>query len=561
VLYYYDEIMTATARPASTLRLLAAALLLGGLRDPRLFALGGAAVWAAVWGERPPLGPAAAWLPWLAWALLSSVFSASPLSALPVLARWFAALGFMSLAAAWSAREREAWVKTVLIGGAVLAAAALWTGARERFRFRSDMTGLIPPYYNYTAFALSAAGAAAVAWALHPKGPRGAARAGALALAGLALACILLARSRGAALGLGAAALVWSARRWGSRAALVWLLAVGAAGALALSSPALKGALLKSARARGEARPRIWRAAAAVASDSPVLGEGPGNFAAGFRRHLVSVPGSAARGGLSTDYAHSEPLQAAGETGWLGLALWLAALAAGLSALAGRAVEEPAREAAAAAAAAMAAQFLVDDMLQIPGLALLFFSALALAGARPAGGRRWPRAAVAAAAALALGAWIPRALAEGDPARAAALFPTDAYAFEDLAYREEAQGRSAEADAAWTRAAALAPFDAVYPWRSAQLAAARGDWAGAEALNARAAAVEPGFARARLDRAAALARLGRRADARAELLELRARLAAPPAGAAENGYERTVSEFDAADRAELSRVEAAARGD
>ncbi|HEX4047285.1 MAG TPA: O-antigen ligase family protein, partial [Elusimicrobiota bacterium] len=515
--------MTAAARPAWTLRLLAAALLLGGLRDQRLFAAGGAAVWALVWLERPPLGLAAAWLPWLGWALVSACASASPLSALPVLARWAAALGFASLAAAWTAREREDWVKTLLAAGAVLAGAALWTGGRTG-QFRNAMTGLIPPYYNYTAFALAAAAAAGAAWALHPKGPRGARRAAALAFAAGALGCLVLARSRGALLGMGAASLVWSARRWGPKAAGAWLFAAGAAGAFALSSPAARGAIFKTYRPRGEARPLIWRAAEEVASDSPWLGEGPGNFGAGFLRHQVPATGSPAREGLTTRYAHSEVLQAAGETGWAGLVLWLAALGTALSALWGRAGPEPAREAAAAAAAAMAAQLLVDDMLQIPGLALLFFSALAAAGARPRGGPRWPRAAAAAGAALALAAWIPRALADGSPARAALLFPTDPGPVEDLAYRAEAQGRPAQADAEWAKAAALAPYDAVYPWRRAQLAAARGDWAGAESLSARAVGLEPDFPRARLLRAAALVRLGRRADARGQLAELRARL-------------------------------------
>ncbi|PIR18618.1 MAG: hypothetical protein COV48_06490 [Elusimicrobia bacterium CG11_big_fil_rev_8_21_14_0_20_64_6] len=75
-------------RATWTVRLIVFSLALGGLRDPRLFAVAGAALWAAVWLERPALGPAAAWLPWLGWALLSTLASPQPLAGLPVLARW-----------------------------------------------------------------------------------------------------------------------------------------------------------------------------------------------------------------------------------------------------------------------------------------------------------------------------------------------------------------------------------------------------------------------------------------------------------------------------------------
>ncbi len=164
-----------------TVSLLAAALLLGGLREPRLAALGEAAVFAAAWLERPALGPARAWLPWLAWAALTALFGAEPLSALPVLARWSAVLAFMSLAAAETARGRESWLKAVLAAAEVLALAALATGARSGGGWM--MTGLMPPYYNYTAFALAAAAAAGAAWALHPRAPGVKARAAGLAAA------------------------------------------------------------------------------------------------------------------------------------------------------------------------------------------------------------------------------------------------------------------------------------------------------------------------------------------------------------------------------------------
>lgn len=537
-------------------RLIVFSLALGGLRDPRLFALAGAAAWAAVWLQRPALGPAAAWLPWLGWAALSTILSAQPLAGLPVLARWSTVLACASLAASWNAREREDWLRSLLVVAAALAAAALVTGGRHQFR--NEMTGLMPPYYNYTAFALSAAAAAAAAWMLHPRGAKGADAKAAAALCALAIACLFLARSRGVWLGLAAAAAVWSLRRWGARAAapIVFAAALfGAAVAAGLLPRSVDEILFKRYREYAEARPRLWRAAAQVATSRPWLGTGPGSFAVGFRENPAPLVDGAARWSMSTDYAHSEPLQAAAETGWAGLALWLLGAGAALRALLRRADDDPVRESAAAAAAAMTAQLAIDNMLQIPALAALWLCALALA--RPtAAGVAWPRAAVLAGAALALVSWFPRALASGSPARAAALFPAEPGAREDLAYAALKAGRAAEAESHWATAERLEPFNAIHPWRRAQLAGAAGLWARAEPFAARAAALEPGFLNARLLRAEALVRVGRAADARAELDEVLRRLSSRGAVVRASGYERTVRAFD---RREFDRIEALAR--
>jgi len=535
-------------------RLVAFSLALGGLRDPRLFALAGAAAWAAVWLQRPALGPAAAWLPWLGWAALSTLLSAQPLAGLPVLARWSAVLACASLAAAWTAREREDWLRSFLVVAAALAAAALVTGARHDWR--NEMTGLMPPYYNYTAFALSAAAAAAAAWVLHPRGARGAEAKAAAALCALALVCILLSRSRGAALGVCSAAAVWSVRRFGARAAAAVAVATTLfAGALAggfLPEP-VDALLFKKYRLHAEVRPGLWRAAAGVASELPWLGTGPGSFAAGFRRRPVPLENGASRWSMSTDYAHSEPLQTAAETGWAGLALWLLGAGAALRALLRRADDDPVREAAAAAAAAMTAQIAIDNMLQIPALAALWLTALALAGAPP-GPRRWPAAAILAGAALALVSWIPRTLAAVSPARAAAVFPAEPGPREDLAYAAMAREDAAAADAHWAAAQNLEPFNAIHPWRRAQIAGAVGHWERAEPLAARAVELEPGFVGARLLRAEALVRLGRAPEARAELDEVLRLRAAPPAETS-SGYDRTMLSFDAK---EFGRVSALA---
>ena len=508
-----------------------------------------------VWIRKPPLGPTAAWLPWLGWAFLSALLSAQPLSSTAFLARWSAVLAFFSLAAAWKEEDREAWLKTLLAAISILALAALWTGAP--LGFRAEMTGLLPPYYNYTTFALSAGVAAGAVWALHPRTASAGRRRTGFAAAALGAVCLVLAHGRGAQLGVIAAAIVWAARRWGAKAGLTGVVAVGlAAGALQTGLlPASWRADIAHHGGRYEgARPDIWRGAAKIADASPWFGAGPGSFGAAFRLHPAEARGgAAARWGMNTDYAHSEPLQAAAETGWAGLALWLIALGASSSFLLGRASEEPAREAAAIAAVAMGVNLAVDNMLQIPGLAMLFFSALAVAGAGPASGRRWPRAAIAVGALLAFVGWIPRALADGDPARAAALFPRESYPREDLAYRAMTAGKLMEADALWVQAEERAPYDAVYPWRRAQIAAAQGRWDAAEKFAARAAELEPFFLNDRVLLAEAMARSGRRREARAELSAILGALHDRGGRPAVPGYESVVWEFD---RKEFDRVSA-----
>ena len=546
----------ADARPSWTLLLLPAAILLGGLRDPHLAALGEAAVFVAVWSERPALGPSLFWMPWLAWAAVSALLSAQPLAALPVLARWSAVLAFASLAAQWTARDREDWLKVLLVVAEVLALAALATGGRLDVGWR--MSGLIPPYYNYTAFALAAAGGAGAAWAFHPRASGRAARAAGLTVASLCAACILRAHSRGALLGLGAAATIWALRRWGGR--MVWAIAVAAAVCFMLFGVApVRRFVLKSDRRYEESRPGIWRAAARVAATRPVLGVGPGSFAVGFAAGPVAVENGPARWGLSTDYAHSEPLQAAAETGWVGLALWLTGLGAILWTLMRRSSDVPAREAAAVAVAAMLPQILMDNILQLPGLAMLFFSAAVVAAEPMSVGRRWPRAAAAAGAALALTAWIPRALGQSSLERAAALFPAEAGPREDLAYRAMARGRLADADRFWRQAAARAPFDAIYPWRRAQIAAAQKRWADAEEESATAIGLEPGFSNARVLHAEALARQGRSAAARAELAEVLIRREAVSGAPSLSGYDEAIADLDAKEFARVSGLAAARR--
>ncbi|MFI5363279.1 MAG: O-antigen ligase family protein, partial [Elusimicrobiota bacterium] len=250
--------------------------------------------------ERPRLGLARYWLPWLGFALLSAILSAQPFAAVSVLARWSAVLAFFSLAAAWEKDEREAWLKTIMAASAVLAAAALWTGAGRGFR--AEMTGLLPPYYNYTTFALSAGAAAGAVWALHPRTARGVSRWAGFVVAGLGAICLALAHGRGAQLGVLVAAVVWAARRWGPKAGLaglaVLILALGAVQTNLLPASWRADVVHHGTRYQG-ARPDIWRGAAAIADENRWFGAGPGSFGAAFRLHPAEAKGMvAARWGM-----------------------------------------------------------------------------------------------------------------------------------------------------------------------------------------------------------------------------------------------------------------------
>jgi tetratricopeptide (TPR) repeat protein len=152
---------------------------------------------------------------------------------------------------------------------------------------------------------------------------------------------------------------------------------------------------------------------------------------------------------------------------------------------------------------------------------------------------------------LALTAWIPRALADGRPARAAVLFPAEAEPREDLGTHALAAGQFAESDEFFAQAGKLAPFNAVYPWRRAQIAAAQGRWTDADAFAARASALEPGFLNDRVLRALALDRLGRTEDARAELASVLRDFQERGARDGSSGYDDTIWKFD---RTEYDRV-------
>lgn len=544
---------------------MAASLLAGGLRDPLAAAFGAAAAGIMAWrGGAIPLGPALWWLPWLAWTAFSLAPSATPWAGLPVLARGGAFALVLAAACRFGETERRAWLAGALAIVGPLGAAALWTGVK-RGGLGASMWGLLPPYYNYTAFVLAIAGAAAAAAALAPGAPP-VPRRWALASAAFAAACLLLAKSRSGLLGLGLA-LAWLGwRRWGWKAPAA--LAAAVALALALAPGAVRDRLLfKAGNHAGEARVAIWRRAAAIATAKPWHGTGPGQFGHSFRRDPVPVPGGAARWGFGTPYAHSEPLHAAAEGGWAGFALWLLGMWATLRGAFARrpdALETAGRAGLIAAAPAL----LFDNMLHLAGLGFAFAGAAALAQARSADEEPVsPPASSLAFAAFALASAVPGVWAhlpdhlDGEERlaraeRAAAIYPGDSERHEDLAYAAIAAGRADRAYPAWERAEALAPFNAIYPWRRGQLLAAAGRHAEAETAFARAAALEPGFLAARAERAAALARLGRRAEARRELAAVRSEFLTRPERPVHSGYDRAIWSLSPED---LARAEAAVR--
>lgn len=548
--------------PSKTLLLglLFGGLALGGLREPWAWTAVSGLLWLlALYLGGVPLSPLKPWLPWLLWAAASCALSSQPLKCLYALSRWTSAALFFALACAlWTEKEQEQWLRALAVAGFIVCAAAWVTGWTAWYGqdVGNCLTGLLPPYYNYTVFVEAAAACALLAWLSHQDSPKGRARLGLWALAGLLAASILAARSRGGllALGAGAGMVLWRQKRYRRR------ILAGAAvlAAVLLLRPSH---VLKLDRAAVFKRPQLWKAAAQIAGEHPFFGEGPGNFEAGFRRHNFRSHFRVTEYQFSSAHAHSEPLQILAETGWIGLGLFLFALAA---ALRRRQPASGAQHAAAAAAAAMAAQGLVDNMLHLPALALLFFSALACAA--PPSAQSGPRVLWPAAAglALALSAWIPESLAArylrrsaSEPERkveftrkASALFPADAWLRETLAraWLTQRPFNVEKAQAELEEASRLDPTNALYPHLRGELEGATGHWTAAEARAAQALELEPNFLSARLLFAECRARAGDKEQARAQLLEAaERRRAIIKTGFAEgegNGYSAMITRWE-----------------
>lgn len=361
------------------------AALFDGLRPPVWAAVGCALMWlaAARFERRPSRQAAALWLPWLFWVALSTAASAEPLLSLSAAARWLTIGLFYALCrAVMEDEDAKLWSFALIVAALIAAAAALAGGAWLRYHGihpgGEALTGILPPYYNYTVF-LEAAGAAA------------AAALGRWPLAAGLTGAILLARGRGGliAVALGAAVAIW--RRGQARKAAPWAAGLSLALAAGCAVVVWRGGNLDYLLKPGTTlvRPEIWRAAAEAADDHPVLGTGPGLFGLAFLPHNFDSKRGIARYQVSTPYAHSEPMNAAAETGWAGLALLLLAVVGALYAGFRGPAGSPGRDAALCAAVAMSAHMVVDNMLQLPGLAFVWAGCLALAqpkgSSQPAG--------------------------------------------------------------------------------------------------------------------------------------------------------------------------------
>lgn len=201
------------------------------------------------------------------------------------------------------------------------------------------------------------------------------------AASGAALAAIALTGSRGALVGLaaGGSALVYL--RWGTlpRAARRGVAAAGAVVVLA-------AALGVAARMSGEDpyrwnRLQIWRASLGEAVEHPVLGSGPGQFAAAAANRNFPLEGERLRFGRSFRTPHSDLLRLPVEFGWPAAAALGAAILLGIGAVRRTRREGtlPAdTDGAIAALLALGTQGLFDDLTTRPALLLL---AAALAGA------------------------------------------------------------------------------------------------------------------------------------------------------------------------------------
>lgn len=552
-----------------------AGLGMGGLRNPWMWSVAAVVVWAAA--ARVPLRPADVpggpyWLLWLAWTGLSAAASPEPMISLAAFARTATAGAFLFLAAGSLDQGGARRTAFALLGaGLVLGLASLLVPVPGR-----PMTGLLIPYYNYSA-GLQAAVFAASLGAIFAGGGRREAPPPVplIAAAAFSGALIFAAQSRGAAVAAAAAAAVLALRRRAYKT-LVLGGALAALGAFTFLPMSTLTQMLKLHHQGAYVRPQIWRAAIRVANEGPLLGEGPGRFERGFRRHNFPAPAGhePTRYGLRASHAHSDILHTAAETGWAGLLLYLLALAAAWRG-AWRRAKGWAGEAALTAAAALFAHSVFENNFALPALHWLFFALLAAAwrsGSAPPTAR--PRAGTgqvflcAGGLALAALAWWPswavrehrgRAIraAGGESlvwlGRALEVEPENPELWGDLAraYMRLELPLPRHALSALDRAIERDPYGAHHMLMAAELLRLEGRWRPMELLARAALDLEPASRPARLALAEAAHHLGRNTEAG----KLLAGIAGPPLPAeAEPGYETVVLYLDPERHARVRRL-------
>jgi len=560
-------------------------ILAGGLRSPADWALAGSLFWLAALAspQRPSWQTMRPWLLFVSWLAVCALASDQSLKSLPVLSRWAAAAVWLGLAATlWQEREKQYWFWGLALIAAILAAASLYGGmTNPSWGNRSDrpelMSGLLRPYYNYTIFVLVGACAAAAAVLAHKQGPHRALRLLAPLLVLSALA-FYFTRARGGAIALCGGAALALIRQGHGRKLLV------AAMGVVLAALLFKGTslwLMKLDKSAVFKRPQIWKAAFQAVREHPLAGLGPGNFEQGFRLHNFPSNYRVTNYQFSTPYAHSEPLHVAAEAGVPGLALLLAALAAGLR-VPRRRVMSWEKEAALAAFVAMSLHLLVDNMLQLPALCLLYLAPLAVLreDQEPASSpsRAWAWLC-GTGLVFAAASWAPERLSAfyerngfmaTDPRRrvefawrAMRVFPAEPGLREGLAraWLAAQPPNPEQALRELERASALSPFNAIYLVMRAEILRQNGQWEQIQALAERAEALEPNCLQARLLRAEALIRARRRPEAIAELAEVRKRREKlksvdfyVPDRSRYTGFDLTIGAFDAGRFAAIERL-------
>jgi tetratricopeptide (TPR) repeat protein len=243
--------------------------------------------------------------------------------------------------------------------------------------------------------------------------------------------------SRGGWIALAIALVVWPLlqrnRQWYKRAAtaVIVLAVVVVAGALLYgTTPQVRERFDRLAHDAGElSRPILWRAAAKIVREHPLVGGGAGSYNVRFEAHrpegFVDEP----------QWAHNEYLNTLSDYGLVGLALWAGAI--GLMIARGRRSADESRELMpggiesrfvrggfAIGALAFALQAFVDFHLKVPALAMTLAVVAAMALVPPAAVSDRPVPAIARVGWLSLAGGV-----------AIALFPvTSLYRAEALRY-------------------------------------------------------------------------------------------------------------------------------
>ncbi len=457
------------------------------------------------------------------------------------------------------------------------------------------------------------AGAALLA---HGRGPwrwAGLVAVGAFALHACLAPVLASALALASAAGL-AAALEWRRRGAGRAAGILLAIAlvalVGLAGvALVSHAPPRAGAATLEILGGGAPRPgsagdlggigvraRIWRSTLGLVGSAPLLGVGPGQFAAAFPPHRdpLEIEASSLRRTLGpeteVEHPHSDPLLALAETGLVGGLLWLALMVVlARRALRGLGADDPEHAAASLAVLGILLGSLVNaHLLANPPAGAVAFPLLGalLASGRRAGGRAAQVVPALAFGVLLLGIGPARSLlAHGRALARLAEHGRPSLADLELAVAEALEARPDSVVARSLRAK-LAPLVGVGPRAAIERTRAVlelrphrvGAWidlgarlaAGEGGRSRRAAAADPVGARAAFERALELdplhpialenlARLELFGDRPARGLELVARLAEidrlDPARALRLGADLVLHGLDAEGLSVLARVE------